>query len=194
MNSIKYIFKSLKSPVENRNGAYGISLFAIVISVSLLTSLAFGFKLYSTYNIVNNVHEAMNKIVTTAVTNNSEESYANKRESYTGAYQSKTDADILALLSEEEIKDRLTDMLALNTPAGKELGKYEDTGSGYVSLYHISDIKVEVKNPEMKKNGDYIEAEISLELHIPFKIGGFVNKSNIIDIKLTAKGTDAPKF
>lgn len=196
MEATKRIVKRLKEPISNEKGMisfYGISLLAIVLILFLLVETAFGFRLYSTYSVINEVHEAMNKIVTTSVTLNSEESYSSKRESYTGAYQAKTYSDVLETLTEENIKEKLTEMLNLNTPSGKKLGKYENTADGYKTVYYISDIDISVNNPAMTKD-EYIEAEISLTLNMPFSVGGIISKGELLKFKLTANATDAPKY
>ena len=41
---------------------------------------------------------------------------------------------------------------------------------------------------------EYIEAEISLTLNMPFSVGSIINKGELLKFKITANATDTPKF
>ena len=197
MKKIKEIIGRIKKPVSNEKGFvsyYGILLLALMGIIIFLATIAFGIKYYSTQNIVNEVHEAMNKIVTSSVTTNSDETYASKREAYSGAYTAKTHDEVLVLLTEDAITEKLTKMLNLNTPSGKLLGKYELNEGVYTPVYYISDIELIVDNPGLTEKDERMEAKIKLKLHIPFQIGSFVNKSNNIELIITSVGVDTSKY
>ena len=195
---MKKLINAIKKPVSNEKGALsvlGISLIAIVITLSLMVGMAYCFRMFAGGNVITQVHDAMTKIATTSVTINSEESYASKREKYTGAYTAKHLDSDLTLLTSDEVEAKLTEMLGLNPPAGKALGKYEDLGDGrYRVHYFITDVKVTITNPNIISQTDYIEAKITLHLHIPIEIGGFVGKTEVVSMKLTATATDVPKY
>lgn len=197
METMKRIIKRLKEPVSNEKGMvslYGIFLLTVIVTVIFLVVIAYGVRLFSSQSIITEVHEAMNKVVTSAVTMNSDETYSSKREAYTGAYEAKTHDEILELLSEDKVIEKLTEMLNLNTPEGKMLGKYESTAEGYKTIYYISDIQLVLTNPNLTKNDEYVKAEIYVTLHIPFQLGSFVNKANEIELVVTSTAIDVPKY
>ena len=197
MKIFKEITGHFKKTLLNEKGLvsyYGILLLALIGSIIFLATIAFGVKYYSTQSIVNEVHEAMNKIVTSAVTTNSEETYASKREAYSGAYTAKTHNEVLELLTEDALTEKLTSMLNLNEPAGKMLGKYETKDGVYTPIYYISDIELIVDNPGLKEKDERMEAKIKLKLHIPFQIGSFVDTAENIELIITSTGIDTSKF
>ncbi len=142
-----------------------LGIIAIIIQTGMLSAVAF------------TVRSAMEQTARAAITENSENTYASKRESYAGAY-TVTGADNTQILN---TKAYLQEILQL-TDEGTALVKRDTSGK---ELYRLEDIRLTLDNPPHKDSRTPLNATVTLTLIQPAKFG-FATGDVPLNLKVVA--------
>lgn len=167
--------------LQNDRGGAGL-LLGIFVTVFILMLISALFQNYAVLASVNTVHAAMEKVALTAIARQTEQTYQSKRESYHGAYSSEDGSGWDAELMYPDAVSQLKEMLEVQRQANK-LVKYDDTGK---MLYQLSNISLELDNPDFQSEDAPLRAIVSLDFEMPLKLGT-IERPIQVHLKVTAE-------
>ena len=132
--------------LKNNKGGMGIFVLGLFIFLFLFVLIVALCQNYSSFAVVKTVHSVMEKTAVTAIARQTENTYASKRESNHGAYQ--TDGiEWTEKIQSVDGATQLNKMLKIEQN-GDTLTKYTVDGS---LLYRLSNIDITISNPKIKE-------------------------------------------
>ena len=143
--------------LKNNKGFAFPLILIVVFSVLCIITVLWQTGMYKAK--IKTVEKALYQTALTAVTKNTEETYNDKREGFTGAYAQ--NADWVNTIETIDAKDQLIQILDL-IETGSTLNKVDGNGD---TLYSLSNVQLELKNTEPLNEETFIQANVVADLN-----------------------------
>lgn len=179
------MLKSVRKAIQNDSGDG--SIVALIVIFFLFSLVVAVFQNLSVISVTRNVHSVMQKTAISAITENAMQTFASKREGFSGAYTynatlDRWDQDAFEL----QVKNYLKEQLGL-VEVGEALVKQE-SGS---EIFRIENFSLSIINPDLTDTQNTLQSKLTLDLKMKVR---FAIIESEVTIPLNATAANRNKF